>query len=356
MNKRIDTIRALLEQKQLDAILIKSRSNKRYVKALAGSGVKVLITKDAQYQIMDGRYENEARETTSGFLPIVHAQGRSYLEEVAAILGRHATLGIEANQVLVKEYLEMKEAGFSIVLLEQDIEAARCIKDQEEIALVKQACAITDQIFAETIAKIHIGMKEREVGALLQYLALKNGASGMAFDTIVASGVRGSMPHGRPSDKALAAHECITIDFGITYEGYQSDMTRTICIGKPSAKMKEIYDIVLAAQCAGVAFIKAGVKGKEVDAHVRNIIQEHGYGDYFTHGLGHGMGMGDGELPVLNSRSETILENGMIMSCEPGIYVPGLGGVRIEDDVLIENGVGVALNKTPKELLCLEER
>ena len=354
--QRIQKIRSILDEKQIDTILIKSRSNKRYLGALTGSGVKVLVTRDALYQIMDGRYSNEARETTSGFTLIVHDQGTSYLTEVQRLVGNGARLGIEANQVLVKEYLSMQSFGFETVLLEQELEAARRCKDAQEIALVRKACAITDAIFQETIATIRIGMKETEVSALLQYLAIKNGASGMAFDTIVASGVRGSMPHGRPSEKTFAAHECITIDFGITYQGYQSDMTRTICIGEPKPEMKKIYDIVLEAQCAGVAFIRSGVKGKDVDAHVRSIIAGYGYGEYFTHGLGHGMGMGDGELPVLNQRSETVLEEGMIMSCEPGIYVPGVGGVRIEDDVLIENGVGVPLNTTTKELIILEEK
>lgn len=355
MLQRIQRIKAILDEKNIDAILIKSKTNKRYVGALTGSGVKVLITKDNQYQIMDGRYINEAKETTQGFELIVHDQGKSYIDEVQRTLGKQNRLGIESSQILVKEYLSLKERNFDLVLLENELEYIRRIKDEKEIALVRKACEITDAIFQETISTIKVGMKETEVSALLQYLAIKNGASGMAFDTIVASGTRGSMPHGRPTDKTFQKHEFITIDFGITYQGYQSDMTRTICIGEPNPEMKKIYDIVLEAQCAGVDFIKAGVRGKDVDEHVRNIITKHGYGEYFTHGLGHGMGMGDGELPVLNQRSETILEEGMIMSCEPGIYIPGLGGVRIEDDVLIEHGKGVALNKTTKELIILED-
>lgn len=354
MQKRIDNVRKILKEKQLDAILIKSKSNKRYIGALVGSGVKVLVTKDHLYQIMDGRYINEAKETTSGFELIVHKQGTSYLSEVKKLVKEDALIGIEANQVLVKEYLSMQEYGLKIALLENELEQARKIKDEQEIELVRQACEITDKIFMEAISTVKVGMKEQELSALLQYLAIKNGASAMAFDTIVASGTRGSMPHGRPTDKIFQEHEFITIDFGITYKGYQSDMTRTICIGEPDPKLKEIYDVVLKAQCAGVDFIRSGVSGKEVDSYVRGIIEEHGYGEYFTHGLGHGMGMGDGELPLLNQNSDTILEDGMIMSCEPGIYVPGLGGVRIEDDVVIINGKGVPLNKTTKELIIVE--
>lgn len=354
MKNRIENIRKILGDKKIDAILIKSKSNKRYIGALTGSGVKVLVTKDNLYQIMDGRYINEAKETTKGFTHVVHDQGRSYLDEVVKIIGDNARLAIEANQVLVKEYLSMQKYGFEIVLLENELEEARKIKDEQEIELVRQACEITDKIFMEAISTIKVGMKEQELSALLQYLAIKNGASGMAFDTIVASGKRGAMPHGRPTDKAFEEHDFITIDFGITYKGYQSDMTRTVCLGEPDPELKKIYDVVLEAQCAGVEFIKAGVTGKEVDAYVRNIIAEHGYGKYFTHGLGHGMGMGDGELPLLNKSSNTMLEEGMIMSCEPGIYIPGVGGVRIEDDVVIMNGKGVPLNKTTKELIVVE--
>lgn len=352
---RIENIRQIFARKNIDALLIKSKNNKRYVGALTGSGVQVLITKDHVYQLMDGRYINEAKETTCGFENIVYEQGSGYLPSVKEIIGEK-TVAIESNQTLVKEYLKLSESGLSIVLLDNELEVARKNKDEDEIALVKKACEITDRIFMEAISTVQVGMKEYELSALLQYLAIKNGASGMAFDTIVVSGTRGAMPHGRPTEKTFAPHECITIDFGIVYQGYQSDMTRTICIGEPTKEMKQIYDTVLKAQCAGVDFIKAGVTGKEVDAHVRKIITDAGYGEYFTHGLGHGMGMGDGELPVLNQRSETLLEEGMIMSCEPGIYVPGVGGVRIEDDVLIQNGIGVALNKTTKEMIILEEK
>lgn len=350
---RIKKIRQILVEKQAVALLIKSKNNKRYVGALTGSGVQVLVTKDKVYQMMDGRYINEANETTQGFENIVYDQGSGYLPIVKEIIGNHP-LAIEASQTYAKEYIKLSSFDFSIILLENELEVARKNKDADEIALVQTACDITDAIFMEAISTIKVGMKEYELSALLQYLAIKNGASGMAFDTIVASGTRGAMPHGRPTEKTFAEHEFITIDFGIVYQGYQSDMTRTICIGTPDPEVKKLYDVVLEAQCAGVEFIKAGVTGKEVDAHVRNIIANAGYGAYFTHGLGHGMGMGDGELPVLNQRSETILEEGMIMSCEPGIYIPGVGGVRIEDDVLIQNGKGVVLNHTTKELIQLE--
>lgn len=352
-SNRVEKIRHILHEISVDGILIKSKNNKRYLGALSGSGVQVLVTKDCVYQMMDGRYINEAKDTTSGFENIVYEQGSGYLPCVQDIIGKKR-LAIESNQTFAKEYIAIMNGGFDVVLLDSELEVARKNKDKEEIVLVKKACEITDQIFMEAISTIKVGMKEYELSALLQYLAIKNGASSMAFDTIVASGVRGAMPHGRPSDKTFQEHELITIDFGIVYQGYQSDMTRTICIGTPYPKMKEIYDVVYKAQCAGVKYIKEGLRGCDVDAYVRFIINDAGYGEYFTHGLGHGMGIGDGELPVLNQRSTTLLEEGMIMSCEPGIYIPGVGGVRIEDDVLIQDGDGVALNHTTKELIQLE--
>lgn len=356
MENRKSRFREILLEKNLDAILIKSKSNKQYIGALTGSGVKVLITKENYYQIMDGRYVNEARETTSGFEIIAHGQEKNYLEVIKEILGDKNKIAVESAHTFAKEYIIMNEYEFNVVLLDNELEYARRCKTSSEIDLVKKACEITDKIFNEALKEVHIGMKEYELSALLQYLAISNGASSMAFDTIVASGKRGSMPHGRPTDKEFIAHELITIDFGITYKGYQSDMTRTVCIGEPTEELKKIYNIVLEAQKAGVDFIKAGVIAKDVDKHVRDIIESYGYGEYFTHGLGHGLGMGEGELPVLNQRSNTVLEEGMIMSCEPGIYIPNLGGVRIEDDVLIANGVGVPLNKTTKNLIILEEK
>lgn len=351
--KRIEKIRALLKEKQLDAVCIKSKANKIYLQALTGSGVKVLITQDRLIQIMDGRYVNEANLKTKQYETCLLEQGEQYYDVVKKLVGQ-GVVAFESSQLLAQEYFEMVEKGLNIQLLNNEIEVIRKNKDADEIECIRKACEVTDKIFETVVKSIKVGMSENEISALIQYHAIQQGASAMAFDTIVASGERGCLPHGRPTDRKIMEHDFITIDFGIILNGYQSDMTRTICMGTPQPELKKIYDIVLEAQCAGVNFIKAGVTGKEVDQHVRQIIESYGYGDYFTHGLGHGMGIGDGDLPILNQRSQTILEEGMVMSCEPGIYLPGLGGVRIEDDVCIQQGVGVALNKTTKELIQCE--
>lgn len=358
MNKRIKKVQQLLMDKNIDCVLIKSKSNKKYINSLTGSGVNALVARDKAFQIMDGRYVNEAKESSAEFEIVVHSQGGDYVSKISELMDSEGynTIAIEENQILVRDYLKMEKAGLKLVLFTSELDELRKIKDADEIKLVRKACEITDYIFQEAIKEIKIGMKEYELSAYLQYLAIKNGASKMAFDTIVASGVRGSMPHGRPTNKALIKNEAITIDFGITYEGYQSDMTRTIFIGEPKPEIRKIYDVVKDAQMLGIAAIKKGIIANEVDKVVRGYISKQGYGEYFTHGLGHGIGMGDGESPLLNSKSTTLLEEGMIMSCEPGIYIPGVGGVRIEDDVLIENGIGVPLNKTSKEYIILKEK
>ncbi|MCD7840816.1 MAG: M24 family metallopeptidase, partial [Erysipelotrichaceae bacterium] len=215
--------------------------------------------------------------------------------------------------------------------------------------------AITDDIYQKVIQQIKIGMSEYEISALVQYYSIAAGAQQMSFDTIVATGERTALPHGRPTNKKVKAHEPIMIDFGIQYNNYQSDMTRVCFIGEPQEDIKKIYDTVLKAQLTGLAAIKAGTKARDVDKAARKVIEDAGYGEYFNHGLGHGLGVDDGsDLPILNSQSDMILQDHMMMSCEPGIYVPGVGGIRIEDDVVIMNGVGVPLNKTTKDYIILE--
>ena len=356
MNSRLDKIKKLIEAKNIDALLIKGKSNKRYIGALTGSGVYVLVTKDKVYQILDGRYIDEANKKTTGFENKVVPQG-SYIPTIIDLLKELSMqkVGIESQAMSIKEYITLKEHNFDIELITNELGKVRSVKSKEEIEIIKKACELTDEIFEEVISEIKEGMTELEVSALLHYWTLKKGASGMAFDPIVASGERGAMPHGRPTTKKLKRNEAITIDFGIVYEGYQSDMTRTVSIGEPPKIIQEIYEVVLKAQKLAIEGIREGVSARSVDKIARDSITESGFGEYFTHGLGHGMGLGDGEAPTLNSRSEDILEEGMVMSCEPGIYIPDVGGVRIEDDIVIINGKGVSLNKTSKEWIMLGE-
>ena len=401
MAKRINKIQEFLDEKDIDALLIKSKTVKKWMNTMTGSGCQVLITKEHGYLIVDGRYITEAKEKEHDLEIILHnphLTGRNYLGTVEEILKKEncKTLGVEAYQVLVKEYQEIEKLGIEVLLLDQEIahlrivkedeeieayqvlvkeyqeieklgievllldqEIAhlRIVKEDEEIEAMKKSIAITDEIYQKVIEHIHVGMSEYEISALVQYYSIASGAQQMSFDTIVATGERIALPHGRPTSRKVKAHEPIMIDFGIQYQNYQSDMTRMCFIGEPDPKIKEIYDVVLKAQLAGLGAIKAGAKGKDVDKAARDVIETAGYGEYFNHGLGHGLGIGeDGEGSTLNSKSETVLQEHMMMSCEPGVYVPGVGGVRIEDDVVIIDGIGVPLNKTTKDYIILEDK
>ncbi|MBI4640833.1 MAG: aminopeptidase P family protein, partial [Candidatus Tectomicrobia bacterium] len=219
---------------------------------------------------------------------------------------------------------------------------------------IKKAAELTDAGFAHILKYIKPGMKEIDVALELEFFIRKNGGKGVAFSYIVASGERGAMPHGVASDKVISPGDLVTFDFGTSYNGYRSDMTRTIGIGDPSPKMRELYSTVLEAQLAGLQAIKAGIKCVDADAAARNIIKDAGYGEYFGHSLGHGVGLAIHEGPRVSQYSEEVLEAGMVVTCEPGIYIPNEGGVRIEDLVIVrENGCEI-LSHSPKELIVIE--
>lgn len=362
MAKRINKIQDFLNEKDIDAILLTSKTMKKWMATMTGSGCKILITKNKGYLILDGRYITEAKEKEHDLEIVLHnphTTGRNYLAAVETILKNDEchSLGVEALETLVNEYRQIKELGVDIHLLDEEIMNLRIIKDDQEIEAMKKSITLTDEIYAKVLDNIHIGMTEYEISALIQYYSISAGAQQMSFDTVVASGPRTALPHARPTNRKIKAHEPIMIDFGIQYENYQSDMTRVCFIGEPDPKYKEIYDIVLEAQLAGLKAIKSGTRACDVDKAARTVIEKAGYGEYFDHGLGHGIGVTDsGEGPILNSKSQTILQDKMMMSCEPGIYVPGLGGIRIEDDVVIINGQGVPMTKTTKDYIVLEEK
>ncbi|ALB46094.1 peptidase M24 [Clostridium sp. MF28] len=360
MAKRIEKIHEFMNDNNIDALLIKSKTMKKWLSTMTGSGCNVLITKNKGFLILDGRYLTEAKEKEHDLEIILHSShgmGCNYLSAAQDILKKEDchNLGVEASQMLVKEYRDVEKIGVPIILLDEEIDNLRIVKQQEEIDIMQEAVDITDDIYKKVLANIHVGMTEYEISALVQYYSIAQGAQQMSFDTIVATGERTAFPHGRPTGRRVKAHEPIMIDFGIQYKNYQSDMTRMCFLGEPESKIKEIYDIVLKAQLVGLNAINAGVIASDVDKAARDVTTKNGYGQYFNHGLGHGLGIGDGcELPILNSTSKTILKEHMMMSCEPGIYVPNIGGVRIEDDVVIIDGRGVPLNKTTKDYIILE--
>lgn len=232
---------------------------------------------------------------------------------------------------------------------------ARMVKNEKEIARMSRAAEITDQVYQKVLKTARSGMSEKDLAKTILNSFEELGAEGLSFDTIVVSGENGALPHGQPSDKIIKEGELITTDFGCKYQGYCSDFTRTFAVGKEiNPKLKEIYQIVQEAQWKGIQAVKTGVNCNEIDQIVRDYIQQKGYGEYFAHSTGHGLGIEVHEAPSISTRDNTLLQPGMIITIEPGIYIPDLGGVRIEDDVLVTKNGYVLLTQSPRELIFVE--
>jgi len=228
------------------------------------------------------------------------------------------------------------------------------IKTEKEIARMSQAGKVTDQVYQKILKVVRPGMSEKEVAQLIRNYFEEKGINFLSFDTIIVSGKNGALPHGQPSDKIIQVGELVTVDFGCKYQGYCSDFTRTFAVGKEiSPKFEEIYQIVQEAQIKGIQAVRAGVKCSEIDKIVRNYIQKKGYGEYFSHGTGHGLGIEIHEEPYVSSQSNIVLQSGMVITIEPGIYIPDLGGVRIEDSVLVKENGHELLTNSPRELILV---
>lgn len=351
---RVDRLRELMRTTDISAFLVTNRYNLRYLTGFSGSAGAALITADAAFLLTDFRYVDQARSQAAEF-DIIQRQGP--MEElIAELLSKeHAeNLAFEEETVTFKEYLELE------ALVEQDllpvsglVETLREVKDTAEIKTIKKACAIADAAFEHILTCIRPGMTERQIANELDFYMRSMGASGVSFETIVASGERSALPHGVATDKEIAVGEFVTLDFGCYYDGYVSDITRTIAIGEPSDQLKDIYQIVFDAQQQVMSAARPGMTGKELDAVARDYITQKGYGEAFGHTTGHGIGLEVHEGPHVSAISDVPLVANNIITNEPGIYLSGIGGVRIEDDLLItENGVE-SLTQSPKELIIL---
>ena len=282
--------------------------------------------------------------------------GSSEIERINEVIGEHTIkkLGFEENDMTYGDYLRYNEALHAVLVpMQAKIDAFRATKEPWEIELMRKAQAITDQTFSELCKIIQAGMTEKELEAELLYRLYKHGAEGPSFDPIVVSGPNTSLPHGVPGERKLEFGDFITMDFGCIYGGYCSDMTRTVALGFVSEEMDKVYKTVLKAQLAGIAATKAGVAGRDIDGAARKVIADAGYGDYFGHGYGHSLGILIHEAPNANTRNDQPMPAGAVVSAEPGIYLPGKFGVRIEDvTVITETGCEV-LTKSPKNLIIL---
>ena len=347
-------IAAKLDEYQLDGMLITSEPGEFYAIGFHGEGM-VIVTRNESRYFTDSRYIEAAGSLVTGAAITMTDRNKNFMvlaEQAVAELGI-GKLGFEDGYVTVSSYNQYAKLPCELLPAQSLVNDLRAAKDQEEIALMKKAQEITDQAFDAILKFIRPGMTEREIAARLQYEMLCRGADKMSFDPIVVSGPNGSLPHGIPSDKQVQMGEFITMDFGCKYGGYCSDMTRTIALGQPTEEMLRVYDTVLKAQLAGIAKAKAGVSGREIHNAAAQVIEQAGYGAYFGHGFGHSVGIEIHESPNANGRDETPMPVGAAVSAEPGIYLPGRFGVRIEDVLIYTEQGSEDITKSPKELIIL---
>lgn len=353
MIERVNKLQGQLEANGIDGLLVTKRENIRYLSGFTGSSGVLVITAQSASFITDFRYTEQAASQVKGFDIIEHKT--SLIKSVAEVVTEQAVkrLGIEQDDMTVGQF-RTYEKEVELVETSGIVEKLRLIKDESEIKIMKEAAAIADAAFAHIQTFIRPGRTEKEVANELEMFMRAQGADSSSFDMIVASGHRSALPHGVASDKVIEAGELVTLDFGAYYQGYCSDITRTLAIGDISDELRTIYDTVLRAQLAGVEGTKAGITGIEADALTRDVIKDAGYGEYFGHSTGHGLGMEVHEAPGLSFRSETVLEPGMVVTIEPGIYIAGIGGCRIEDDVVVTETGNIRLTQSPKELITIE--
>ncbi|MCX5773792.1 MAG: Xaa-Pro peptidase family protein [Fusobacteria bacterium] len=353
-----EKIKIILETAKVDAIWVTNCFNVRYLTGFSGSFGHLLISTKGNYFFTDSRYLLVAKEIVSSDIEVVKVN-KNFTQEICELINGLdiETVGVEAYDLSHIRFEELEGAiSKKITSLDNIILKIREIKSSLEVDKMQKAAEIADQAFQKTLEYLQVGMSEREVAAFLEYQMKLLGSEKASFDSIVASGYRSSMPHAGASDKLIGRGELITFDFGATYQGYVSDMTRTIFIGKEIPKeMESMYSAVLKAQELALSSIKSGMAFSNLDAIARNSLTESGYGDCFVHGLGHALGIEVHEPPYVNANSKAIIEIGMTFTVEPGAYIDNQFGVRIEDDVYItENGVKI-LTKTSKKLLLLDK-
>jgi len=324
---------ARLSDLEIDAFLVNRLPNVRYLTGFTGSNGQLLLAAESATFLTDSRYTEQSRHEAPDVERVTYQAFPAAFAEACTALGAKR-VGFESGGVTYRLYRELGEAdGFELVPTDGEVERIRWAKEPEERERIGQAQAVTDDCFERIVAKLAEGMTEREVALEMELTMRQNGADALAFDSIVAFGENAAEPHHHPTDRPLQQGDVVKLDFGALYRGYHSDMTRTIALGEPSSELREVHALVKAAQQAGIDAVRAGVTGAEADAAARKVIEEAGRGEAFGHSLGHGVGLEIHEGPTLRAKSEDELPAGAVVTVEPGVYLPGVGGVRIEDMV-----------------------
>lgn len=339
-----------------DCAVIFDDTDRRYFTGMKSSDGTLVVFRDCAYLIIDSRYYEKASKIVKGCKVLLQVD--LYLQ-LNKLIAKHSAgkVSVDFSKLTVEELKSMQkmlscEIDYSGSLA-SCIKAIRAVKRQEEIDCMIAAQRIAEKGLEYMLEFIKPGRTEREIQLELDFYMLSHGAEALSFDTIALSGANTSMPHGVPSDKKVAAGEFVLMDFGAVVEGYHSDMTRTVCVGEPDEEMQKVYDVVLRAQLEGIRNVKAGIKASDLDGIARKIITDAGYGKCFGHSLGHGVGMDIHETPFASPKSKDMLEENMIVTVEPGIYIPDRFGVRIEDFVIVKQNGCVNMTEAPKELICI---
>lgn len=357
-DKRIKRIRQAFLNDGMDALLLTKGTDIRYLSGFTGEAgtATLVLTQNKQYLITDGRFTNQAKMETTGVEVICWQSGVGLYKESANLLNEVGATKVAFNgqEISYTNYKILSEAGE--YKLENDnayVTKLRMVKDEDELDLIRKACAITEQSFMEFLNQVKPGQTEKDIRNILEYEFRKRGSTDVSFQTIIASGPEnGGNPHASLTDRIIKSGDMITVDFGAKYEGYCSDITRTFALGEPDRELKKLYQIVYESKKCAEDMLKAGVTAKEIDYAARSVIEKAGYN--LPHGLGHGFGLDIHEDPFLGFYNTYEMEEMVVHTIEPGIYVPGLGGVRIEDDYLIlKDGAECLTPNIPRELIML---
>jgi len=351
---RLKALRHALKGSGVDALLISNIKNVKYLTGFTGSSGYLLLAGKGSWFLTDNRYATQAKDEVTSSKVKIYKKALETISAIATVL-KVRTLGFEGSDLSYDNFQKLKKAlpGIRLKSLAGAVARLRARKEPIEISLLKASVKVLDSGYQAATQTLAAGVREKDAAAFIERSFRDSGGDSTAFDTIIASGFRGALPHGKASEKKIKKGELVVVDMGVSLQGYNSDETRTYCIGRATAEQRKVYSTVLAAQERAIELIRPGVQASAVDAAARGHIARAGYGKYFGHGLGHGVGLDVHEAPSLAPNSSDVLEEGMVVTVEPGIYIPGWGGVRIEDMVRVTKAGAEVLTKTPKDFVCL---
>jgi len=346
------SVQKILDSNDLNGILFSSMENIRYLCGFTGSDGDLLVTQKESFFLTDSRYWTQVEDEVKGS-QIIHYKKK--LDGMVSLLLdlKIKRVGFESASLTFSSYrslLEKLANALELIPLEDEIKSLRAVKDAQELASIRTAIDISSNAFLQTIKMLKEGVLEREIALEIEFFMKRNGAEAMSFDIIVATGKRSALPHGKATNKRIERGDLILIDFGSEYQGYHSDQTRTVVCANPSSEQKRVYQVVREAHDKAIEVIQPGIPIQKVDAAARNHIHEKGYGEYFGHGTGHGVGIAVHEEPGINMENKGLVQEGMVFTIEPGIYIPDWGGVRIEDMIRVGPQGAEVLTFLPEEL------